>query len=297
MSDTDYWQQLQLTCNQHIVDDISDFLTEHDAVSVTWQNADDSILFEPKPDSRPVWEQIKLTALFKSHHDLKKITENLLAYFSENTISHLSISKLKEQDWENVWMEHYKPVQISKRLWICPTWETPPDPEAINILLDPGLAFGTGTHPTTAMCLAWLDEHIQGGETVIDFGCGSGILAIAALKLGCAKAIAIDIDPQALVVTRENAIKNGIEAEKLIICTPNQIPELTAEIVVANILANPLISLSSQIAELCKLGACLALSGLLAEQADSVEAAYKASFAFNLPIQKKDWVLLSAKKR
>lgn len=199
---------------------------------------------------------------------------------------------LEDKDWEREWMENFHPMQFGQRLWICPSWRDVPDPEAVNVMLDPGLAFGTGTHPTTALCLTWLDGQELGGQTVIDYGCGSGILGIAALKLGAGRVIGVDIDPQAIEASRENAARNGVE-NGVELYLPADRPQLQADVLVANILAGPLRELASDIASLVKPGGRLALSGILATQAEEVRAAYLPWFEMDAPVEQEEWVRLS----
>ena len=188
-------------------------------------------------------------------------------------------------------MEHFQPMQFGKRLWICPSGFEPPEPDAVNILLDPGLAFGTGTHPTTALCLRWLDSLAWRGDTVLDFGCGSGILAVAALRLGASKAIGIDIDPQALTATRDNALKNGVEA-RLACLEASQSASEVCDVVVANILAGPLVELLPRILNHLKPGGRLALSGILEDQAATVRSAYESTVTFEPDEVLDGWVIL-----
>jgi ribosomal protein L11 methyltransferase len=194
-------------------------------------------------------------------------------------------------------MDDYHPMPFGKRLWVCPSWREPPQADAVNLMLDPGLAFGTGTHPTTALCLKYLDGAVEGNELVVDYGCGSGILGIAALLLGAKHMIGVDIDPQALTATGDNAERNGIDASQYEIYLPEATPAVQADMTVANILAGPLMSLAPHMAELTRTGGKLALSGLLAEQADEVSACYDQWFIMNPAEQMGDWVILTGIKR
>ncbi|MCY1396542.1 Ribosomal protein L11 methyltransferase [compost metagenome] len=188
-------------------------------------------------------------------------------------------------------------MRFGRRLWIVPSWHAAPEPEAVNLLLDPGLAFGTGTHPTTALCLEWLDGQELAGCKVLDFGCGSGILAIAALLLGAEQAVGTDIDPQALEASRDNASRNGIEPARFPVYLPEDLPREPADVLVANILAGPLVSLAAQLAELVKPGGRLALSGILAEQAEEVRAAYAGSFELDPTAERDGWIRISGRRR
>jgi ribosomal protein L11 methyltransferase len=204
------------------------------------------------------------------------------------------VTRLEDEDWVRRTQSQFVPQHVTPRLWVVPTWHEPPEPRAINIVLDPGLAFGTGTHPTTRVCLQWLDEIVRGGESVIDFGCGSGILAIAAVKLGAKDASGVDIDPQAVEAAQRNARQNAVEATFVSAAEGLRGP---AQIVVANILAKPLIVLAPLLASLTKAGGRLALSGILVEQADEVRHAYAAWYDFEPPRDEAGWVLLSGIRR
>ena len=205
------------------------------------------------------------------------------------------IEQIEDKDWEREWMDNFHPMQFGKRLWICPSWREVPDPKAVNVMLDPGLAFGTGTHPTTALCLEWLDGLGLQGKTVIDFGCGSGILAIAALKLGAKSAVGIDIDPQAILASRNNAEQNGV-ADRLQLCLSDERPsDLNADVVVANILAGPLKELYPVISQLVKPNGDLGLSGILATQAQSVCNVYAEGFVLALVAEREEWCRITGK--
>ena len=207
---------------------------------------------------------------------------------------------IPDQDWERAWMDNFHPMQMGERLWICPSWTTPPQPEAVNIILDPGLAFGTGTHPTTAMCLGSLDRYVTPGMQVIDFGCGTGILAIAALKLGAQHALAVDNDPQAIVATTQNAERNQVASEHLTVAVPEDVSwapfEGSADIVVANILAGPLEALAPQLKRLVKPEGRLILAGLLTDQAEALIDAYAPEIELTVEQEIEGWVLLGGKR-
>ena len=192
-------------------------------------------------------------------------------------------------------MDNFHPMQFGERLWICPSWRDVPDPNAVNVMLDPGLAFGTGTHPTTALCLRWLDGIDMAGKTVVDFGCGSGILALAALKLGAKRVIGIDIDPQALQATQENARRNDVE-DRLDVFLPENQPTLEAEVVVANILSGPLLELREVITGYCKPDGLLVLSGILTEQVETIESAYAKDISLDPSAIDGEWARVSGRK-
>ena len=285
------WIQISFHTTRNIANPLSDALTNAGALSVTMQDAEDQPLLEPGVGETPIWDQVVVTGLFENNinqtETLSKISEQL----PNSELPAHEISVLEEKAWEREWMKEFHPMRFGRRTWICPSWLAVPDPSAVNILLDPGLAFGTGTHPTTALCLEWLDENIHGGETVIDFGCGSGILAIAAVKLGAAKVWAIDNDPQALTATGNNAQSNGVQS--LIHCIDDKQPlEIEADIIVANILANPLISLESLFKKRLKPNGAAILSGILVEQRDAVVDAYRKDFRLVNSAVQEDWCRL-----
>lgn len=194
-------------------------------------------------------------------------------------------------------MDNFHPMRFGERLWIVPSWHAAPEPDAVNLLLDPGLAFGTGTHPTTSLCLQWLDAQQLQGKTLIDFGCGSGILAIAGLLLGAEHAVGTDIDIQALEASRDNARRNQIADERFDLYLPEQMPDTPADVLVANILAGPLVSLAPRLASLVKPGGLLALSGILAEQTDEILQAYRADFELDPVADQEGWIRVSGRRR
>ena len=265
------WQELRLSTCPQWLERLEDWLFSVGAVAVSLEDAANQPLLEPGPGQTPIWDSINLTALFPIEVDLKPVLEGLPEEWLTDPASDVGV--LIERDWERAWMDQFHPMAMGDRLWVCPSWCDPPDPAAVNLILDPGLAFGSGTHPTTAMCLRALDSPVREGMKVVDYGCGRGVLAIAALKLGAASALGIDNDPQALTASRDNATWNSIALERLCLCTPTK-PDsqwMGTDIVVANILANPLIELAPDI-EILGPG-CLLLAGLLDDQADEVAEA------------------------
>jgi ribosomal protein L11 methyltransferase len=289
------WRQLAATVDQSLAEEVSDWFVAQGALSVSLDDAGDQPLFEPPPGETPLWNLTQVTGLF----DEETVTEGLESHARRlfgAKIVNWSQTTLEDQVWERAWMEHFQPMQFGKRLWICPSGFEPPVPDAVNILLDPGLAFGTGTHPTTALCLRWLDSLTWQGETVLDFGCGSGILAVAALRLGASKAIGIDIDPQALTATRDNALKNKVEERLQCLEATANASEL-CDVVVANILAGPLVELSPRILGHLKPGGRLALSGILEDQAATVRAAYESAVTFEPNEVLDGWVILKGTRR
>jgi len=284
------WRQLAATVDQSLAEEVSDWFVGQGALSVSLDDAGDQPLFEPPPGETPLWNLTKVTGLYEEE-TFPEGLEILARKVFGAQIVQWSESTLDDQVWERAWMEHFQPMQFGKRLWICPSGFEPPEPDAVNILLDPGLAFGTGTHPTTALCLRWLDSLAWRGDTVLDFGCGSGILAVAALRLGASKAIGIDIDPQALTATRDNALKNGVEA-RLECLEASQSASEVCDVVVANILAGPLVELSPRILNHLKPGGRLALSGILEDQAATVRSAYESTVTFEPDEVLDGWVIL-----
>ncbi|MGQ3892205.1 50S ribosomal protein L11 methyltransferase [Legionella sp. CNM-4043-24] len=283
------WYQLTIEhCPRAEADMASDELEESGAVSVTLTDRNDDAILEPELGTMPLWPEVVVTALY-TDEELASLSRATLSTRHPNWTFRLEI--LEDQNWERAWMDNFKPQKFGKRLWVCPSWSTPPDPDAVNLILDPGLAFGTGTHPTTSLCLQWLDQADLQGKSLIDYGCGSGILALAALKLGADKVFAVDIDPQALQATQNNALANGINDQHLNIDYPSNLKG-NADIMVANILLTPLIALRDSFSGLIKENGLLVCSGILREQADSLIAAYEGCFALQTRMDQDDWSLL-----
>jgi ribosomal protein L11 methyltransferase len=291
------WRQLSAAVAEALAEPVSDRLFELGSLSVTFQDEGDQPLFEPKPGETPIWRDTRAIALFELDVDLDLVRSVVEAEFAVEAFSDWRIEEVQDQAWERAWLEHFQPMSFGEKLWIIPTGFPLPEQEnAVCVKLDPGLAFGTGTHPTTALCLQWLDGQDVQGKTVVDFGCGSGILAIAALLLGADKAVATDIDPQALTASADNAVKNGVEA-RIRCCLPGQMPALQADLLLANILANPLIELAGQLSALVRPGGLLALSGILREQAEAVRRAYEPYFVMDEAVFLEDWTRLSGVRR
>ncbi|EEX35709.1 50S ribosomal protein L11 methyltransferase [Vibrio metschnikovii] len=292
------WIQIKLNATNENAEAISDMLMEETgALSVTLLDAKDTPVFEPLPGETRLWGDTDLLALYDAEVD----TPSILAQIRDSQLLaddfSYKIEQIEDKDWEREWMDNFHPMKFGERLWICPSWRDIPDPNAVNVLLDPGLAFGTGTHPTTALCLQWLDSLDLSGKTVIDFGCGSGILAIAAIKLGAAKVIGIDIDPQALQASRDNAERNGV-ADKIEVYLPQNQPEnLVADVLVANILAGPLRELSAVIKSLIKPGGLLAMSGVLNTQAEDVATYYRDQLDIDPIIEQEEWCRITGRKQ
>ncbi len=289
------WLQLKIAITPEQAANYEDILLDCGAVSVTFMDAEDQPIFEPELGTTPLWKNTHLLALFEGDTSADQLLFSLVQTLGELPEYELEI--LADQDWERSWMDNFKPLCFGKRLWIVPSWCDAPDPNAVNLLLDPGLAFGTGTHPTTALCLEWLDHYMPEGIDVIDFGCGSGILAIASLLLGANKVVATDIDKQALEATIENAKRNHIPAKSLETYLPEKMPDVTADILLANILAGPLVTLAPQLAMLTRPNGWICLSGILEEQAVEVCNAYEAYFNLSPVVVKEGWVRITGQRK
>lgn len=286
------WIQLRINTTNDLAEQISEQLEESGAVSVTFQDTYDNPVFEPLPGETKLWGNTDVVGLYDAQTDIAE----LQAILNLDQYSY-KIEQLEDKDWEREWMDNFHPMQFGKRLWICPSWRDIPDPNAVNVMLDPGLAFGTGTHPTTALCLTWLDSLDLNNKIVIDYGCGSGILAIAALKLGAERVIGIDIDPQAIQASRDNAERNNV-SQKIELYLAQDLPDnLQADVVIANILAGPLKELAPQISKLVKTDGKLGLSGILANQYQSVCEAYKSQFELDPVIEQEEWCRITGKKK
>ncbi|CAM4286446.1 50S ribosomal protein L11 methyltransferase [Vibrio agarivorans] len=291
------WIQIKLNATNTNAEQIGDMLMEETgALSVTFLDAHDTPVFEPLPGETRLWGDTDILALYDAEADTALILEQMTnsGLLAEN-FAH-KVEQLEDKDWEREWMDNFHPMKFGERLWICPSWRDIPEPDAVNVMLDPGLAFGTGTHPTTALCLEWLEGLDLSGKTVIDFGCGSGILAIAAIKLGAAKVIGIDIDPQALLASKDNAQRNGVADQLEVFLPQDQPQDLIADVVVANILAGPLRDLSSIIKGLVKPQGVLAMSGVLDTQAEDVANYYRDELTLDPIAEQSEWCRISGKK-
>ncbi|GAA6130861.1 50S ribosomal protein L11 methyltransferase [Halopseudomonas sabulinigri] len=290
------WLQLRLAITPEQAESLEDKLLELGAVSVTFMDAEDQPIFEPDLGTTPLWSNTHLLALFEADTDGSALLQHLQLLWQGELPQH-ELEQIEDQDWERSWMDNFHPMRFGQRLWIVPSWHAAPEPEAVNLLLDPGLAFGTGTHPTTALCLEWLDGQQLEGKRVIDFGCGSGILAIAALLLGATHAVGTDIDVQALEASRDNAQRNRIDDQRFDLYLPENMPQQPAEVVVANILAGPLVSLAPQLANLVLPGGLIALSGILAEQTEDILEAYKKYFELDPVANQDGWIRVSGRRK
>lgn len=293
------WLSLKIEADENIADLLSDTLLDLGAISVSIEDANaetpqEQALFGEPGDPPPgIWQQNVVNALFSEDTTATEVMQSLQQTTGLQGLSY-STEVLAEQDWVRATQSQFEPIQISKRLWIVPSWHAAPDPEALNIVLDPGLAFGTGSHPTTHLCLAWLEDAIQQPLTVLDYGCGSGILAIAAKKLGAGEVIGTDIDAQAILSSDYNAQQNGVNAAFYL---PDQLPPVDADIVVANILSSALTVLAPALAACCKQYGRIALSGILQSQAAQISEVYAEWFDMDVPVILEGWVLLTGNKR
>jgi ribosomal protein L11 methyltransferase len=294
------WLTLIVEADAAQAESLSEALLELGALSVDVHDAqagtseEQPVFGEPDQPPPSLWAQNRVTALFPSDAPVEEILERAAQAAGLTETPRHYIETLEDNDWVRLTQAQFDPIHISQRLWIVPTWHTPSDPGAINIVLDPGLAFGTGSHPTTQLCLRWLDVNIKGGESVLDYGCGSGILAIAAMKLGAASVVGVDLDPQAIQASRDNAAANRVAGHFYL---PDEAPQFEADIVVANILTNPLKLLAPLLAGAARRGGKIVLSGILSEQAEEVRAIYGKWFDFEPPIVDDGWVCLSGAKR
>ncbi|MBI6549170.1 50S ribosomal protein L11 methyltransferase [Xenorhabdus lircayensis] len=291
------WIQLRLNTTGQQAEALGDELMASGAVSVTFQDSHDTPIFEPLPGETRLWGDTDVIGLYDAEMDMKAVVSQLeqVPQLGQGFIH--KIEQLEDKDWEREWMDNFHPMCFGDRLWICPSWREVPEPDAVNVMLDPGLAFGTGTHPTTSLCLQWLDGLDIAGKTVIDFGCGSGILAIAALKLGAKQAIGIDIDPQAIQASRDNAERNGVSGQLTLYLSKDQPSDLECDIVIANILAGPLRELAPIIGSLPKSGGLLGLSGVLASQAEGVAQAYNDEFIIDPIAEQEEWCRITGIKK
>lgn len=298
------WLTLTISASADQAEILSESLMELGALSIDIADADaetpdeQAIFAEPGEPASTLWPKNSVTAMFPAEMLPTDASITLLVREAARSIGlpqlpAYRIEHLADDDWVRLTQAQFNPIRISQRLWIVPTWHTPTDPKAINITLDPGLAFGTGSHPTTRLCLRWLDSNLPEGATVLDYGCGSGILAIAALKLGAASAIGIDIDKQAIQASRDNAAVNQVAAQFF---QPESSPKLQADIVIANILTNPLKALAPLLAAAVREGGQIVLSGILSEQAIAVMEIYAPWFNLKPPIEEDGWVCLSGVK-
>ena len=295
MSSNADWQELHCTARKDQIDALEEWFFAAGALSVTLEDKADQPLLEPGPGETPLWDAVQVTALFAGDHDLQPV----LAGCPEGLVTEApeEIVPVADREWTRVWEDLFQPMRMGRRLWVCPSWKPPPEPNAVNLLLDPGLAFGTGTHPTTAMCLKALDAAPLETTHIVDYGCGSGILGIAAALLGAQQVWGIDNDPQAIAASQDNAVRNGVSASQFSASLPDSLAFETwlssADWVVANILAGPLIELAPTLTALMAPQGRLLLAGLLGEQAEQIIAAYAPNVMLAIADQQEEWVLLA----
>lgn len=289
------WIQLKIDVKEADAQAVGDLMSGNGAQAVTFMDAQDNPIFEPPPGELLLWPTTTVMGLFDANHDMAAVVSRMSgANVLGEDFKH-KLDPLEDKDWEREWMDNFKPMQFGNKLWICPSWCDIPDANAVNILLDPGLAFGTGTHPTTSLCLQWLDGQDLTGKTVLDFGCGSGILGIAAIKLGAKRVIGVDIDRQALDATKDNARRNNCE-DQFELYLPQDQPTEPVDVVLANILAGPLRELRELIASQCKPGGDLVLSGILESQAIALNTLYQEFFTMTEPAYLDEWSRLNGTK-
>ena len=275
---------------------VEDALLELGALSCTFEDATDTPIHEPEPGQTPLWDAVEITGMFAENTDGELVSGLLQSRVEAVSAENIVLKDLQGRAWERVWMEDFKPIKINSRLWVVPTFCDAPDPAAVNISIDPGLAFGSGTHATTSLCLQWLGKQNLTEKTVIDYGCGSGILAVAAALLGAKRVYTYDIDPQAMLATTENAQRNQV-SEKIELCHADKnLPEGT-DFIVANILLSPLLQLPARFARLLKEGGKLGMSGVLAEQVPTLAAAYAKQFHHCETEIQDQWVLYSTRNQ
>jgi ribosomal protein L11 methyltransferase len=289
------WLQLHLTVDKSQSALVELLFEQLGAVAVTLGDAGDEPMLEPGPGETPLWQATRVTGLFTGDSDVDALRTALNQALTADVSRELAVERIADQDWERAWLDNFKPMRFGERLWIRPGDREIAQDAAVIVDLDPGLAFGTGTHPTTALCLEWLDANVPLGKRVIDFGAGSGVLAIAALKLGAAAAVAVDHDPQALLASLDNARRNNVD-ERLQVVHSEDFQPRAADLVMANILANVLIGMADDISALVAPGGCLVLSGILADQADDVMRAYSATITFAPARLRDGWVLLDGRR-
>ena len=295
------WVQITLSSSPENSEFLEDMLLLCGAGAVSMLDGADQPVFEPIKGTTPLWQDTQVMGLFEADTDGDALLDYLgngwLAAFANTPFPNYKLEILEDKDWERQWMDRFEPLQFGSRLWVCPSWKPVPDPMAVNLMLDPGLAFGTGSHPTTALCLQWIAEQDWQGKTVIDYGCGSGILAIGAMLMGAERVLGVDNDTQALTATKNNAQRNGIAAQAIPVFLPEDTPQEAVDVMLANILAGPLIEMAAHLAELTKVRGLITLSGILEHQADAVVEAYSPWFDMHTVVSKDEWVRIDGIKR
>ena len=288
------WLQLRIECNESQTSTFELILDLLGAVSITFEDGANQPLYEPPLGTNPLWQITRITALVDGETNQQELVEQLTTqYFGSEPLNY-QIQLMEDKTWQTEWMKHIKPVSFNNRLWVVPQGFEIPEPEATNVLFNPGLAFGTGSHPTTALCLEWLARQNLKGKTLIDYGCGSGILGIAACLLGSNENHMIDIDSQAIEATTKNAQLNNLSSKQIQCYLPEVFPNIQCDVLIANILATPLIELAETFSSLIPSKGLLALSGILDEQVDAVQSTYEAWFDIISVESKGEWILLNA---
>jgi ribosomal protein L11 methyltransferase len=292
------WLQLCFTCDAATAARIAEDLDACGALAVSLDDAQDEPLYEPEPGTTPLWSRTRVSGLFAGGRRPEPLLKELARRHAPEHLPEANVETLEDKDWLRLHREGFEPTCFGARLWVVPSWsETPPVTRGqVSMVMDPGLAFGTGSHPTTAMCLAWLAGECLAAREVVDYGCGSGVLAVAATKLGASRVWAVDNDPQALEATRENAAANGVSAQ-VAVREPGDLPPLTAQLVVSNILANTLSTLAETLSKLLQPGGRLALAGILKHQSAGVIARFAPWCDLAPAAERDDWVLLAGTRR
>lgn len=288
-------QQLVVALGDRDPEAAQDSCFDCGALAVTLADAADDPVLEPAPGETPLWPSVRLTALLPEGAAGTLVAEAISAALDLEP-GDAALQQLDDRPWEREWLKDFHPMRFGQHLWVCPGGQPSPDPAAVIVELDPGLAFGTGTHPTTALCLEWLDGAGLAGQSLLDYGCGSGILALAALALGADRVCAVDIDPQALLATRENAARNRLEAA-LTILPADGLPGGPFDVVVANILSGPLVELAPRLAGLTRAAGRIVLAGMLDAQAEDVARAYRPWFDIGAHTTRSGWTLLAGRRR
>jgi ribosomal protein L11 methyltransferase len=288
------WQQFVMNLEALPPGDVEEVFARNGAEAVTLSNAGEDPVLEPGPGETPLWKEVRITGLFAVSADLDALRDDLLRSFHLTRLPEHRVEALEDRVWEREWLKDFRPMRFGRRLWVCPGGFEVDAKDAVVVRLDPGLAFGTGTHPTTALCLEWLESRDLGGRRVLDFGCGSGILSIASLKLGASSVVAVDIDPQAITATRRNALHNGVGGLETTLDSEHL--HIECDVVVANILAAPLIRHAGTICRHLVRGGTIALSGITDEQTAAVADAYRDLIVFDPPVIRTPWARLTGRR-